>query len=70
MLHRGASRNVGSFHHRASLPSSPSSKVVLAVVPPLRVANPTHWGWPHWLSPVYRSAGQHRSTHRTLEDYQ
>ncbi|HTT17023.1 MAG TPA: hypothetical protein VMH49_06695 [Thermoplasmata archaeon] len=69
MLHRGGSRNVGSFHHvpTGSLPTS--SKVVLAVAPPLRVVNPTHWGWPHWLAPVYRVAGQHRPSHRTLEEF-
>ena len=67
MLHRGASRNVGSFHQGP--PGAAPSKVVLAVVPPVRVANPTHWGWPHWLAPVYHGAGPHRSTHRPLEDY-
>lgn len=70
MLHRNASRNVGSFHHTgsSSVPAT-SSRVLLAVAPPPRVGNPTHWGWPHWLAPVYHTAGQHRSTHRSLEDY-
>ncbi len=69
MLHRGGSRNVGSFHHAPSGSLPNSSRVVLAVAPPLRLDNPTRWGWPHWLAPVYGGAGAHRSNRRTLEDF-
>ena len=69
MLHRAASRNVGSFHSAGPGALTTSSKVVLAVAPPPKVGSPTHWGWPHWLAPVYQAGGQHRSSHRTLEDF-
>ncbi len=65
MLHRGAHH---ASLHRGAAGAGPS-KVVLAVAPPPRVGSPTHWGWPHWLAPVYRTAGQHPSSPRTLEDY-
>lgn len=70
MLHRTHGHSANDLHKSGGRATSASSKVVFAVAPSLRVGSPTHWGWPHWLAPVYRAAGQHpHSSHRTLEDY-
>jgi len=69
MLPRGASERLppaGRVSHGAA---SDSARVLLAVAPPPRLGNPTHWGWPHWLAPAYRAGGHSSTTHRTLEDY-
>ncbi len=70
MLDRAHPHSGSDVHRSGGRATSYSSKVVFAVAPSLRVVSPTHWGWPHWLAPVYRTAGQHPSSHRTLEEYQ
>ena len=40
----------------------------LTVAPSSRADSPTLWGWPPWLSPVYRAEGQRsRSGAHTME---
>ncbi len=64
MLHRTSSELTGVPPSSMFRAGEVAPKVVLAVAPPPRVDNPAHWGWPHWLAPVYRAGGHHRP-HRT-----
>ncbi len=57
---------VGRRAGRSARSRAGARTLYLTVAPSRRVDGPTFWGWPQWLSPVYRAEGQ-RSAALTIE---
>ncbi len=66
MTHAAGLPVVGRRAGRSVRSRASARTLYLTVAPSRRVDGPTFWGWPRWLSPVYRAEGQ-RSAALTIE---